>query len=133
MAWRRFADVPESDEARAWLLGVAYRVLANRRSASRRRMLLQKVARRGSNPALLSDEPVVRREEEAEAIAALSRLRAADREVLLLSLWEEPPQLKSPRCCISPGRPSISGTPGRSDGWVKSSAENKQSRDVRLV
>ena len=37
----------------------------------------------------LADEPMIRGEEEAEVIAALSRLREADKEILQLSLWEE--------------------------------------------
>lgn len=90
VAWRRFGDVPETDEARAWLFGVAYRTLANqRRSEQRRRRLNQRAARAGDDTAPLPDAQLIRNEEEAEIITALSRLRPADREILRLTLWEE--------------------------------------------
>lgn len=86
----RFGEVPASDEARAWLFGVAYRVLANqRRSMLRRRRLFQRTAVGAQSHSGLADEPLIRSEEEAEAVEALSRLRAPDREILQLSLWEE--------------------------------------------
>jgi len=37
----------------------------------------------------LADEPIIRSEEEADVITALSHLREADQEILQLSLWEE--------------------------------------------
>ncbi len=89
VAWRRFEDVPPSDEARAWLLGVAYRVLANqRRSVQRRRRLFQR-AEKTDHGELLPDDQLIRNEEEAEVISALSRLRPPDREIIQLTLWEE--------------------------------------------
>src|SRR5690554_1101728 len=40
VAWRRIRDLPEGDEARLWLYGVARRILANHyRSQSRREQL----------------------------------------------------------------------------------------------
>ena len=90
VAWRRLDDVPTGEEATAWLLGIAYRVLANqRRSASRSRRLFRKMAAAESIGSSLADEPIIRSEEEAEVITSLSRLRDADREILQLSLWEE--------------------------------------------
>ena len=90
VAWRRLDDVPQEEEATAWLLGIAYRVLANqRRSASRNRRLFQRMAATESIVSSLADEPIIRSEEEAEVIASLSRLRDADKEILQLSLWEE--------------------------------------------
>jgi RNA polymerase sigma-70 factor (ECF subfamily) len=90
VAWRRFGDVPATDEARAWLLGVAYRVLANqRRSGRRRRRLIQRAARAGDDGTLSPDAQLIRNKEEADVIAALSRLRPLDREILQLTLWEE--------------------------------------------
>ena len=90
VAWRRLDDVPQGEEATAWLLGIAYKVLANqRRSASRNRRLFRKMAVTDSIVSNLADEPIVRREEEAEVIASLSRLRDTDKEILQLSLWEE--------------------------------------------
>ena len=90
VAWRRFEDMPSSDEARAWLFGVAYRVLANqRRSAQRRRLLARRAAGAVLDPPPLPDAQVVRNEEELEVIEALSRLRPLDREIIRLTLWEE--------------------------------------------
>jgi len=90
VAWRRLGDVPPPEEVTAWLLGIAYRVLANqRRSVSRSRRLFRRMAATESIVSSLADEPIIRGEEEAEVIAALSRLREADKEILQLSLWEE--------------------------------------------
>src|SRR5256714_11167773 len=47
-AWRRLRDVPEGEEARLWLYGVARRVLANQRRAERRRLRLAGPLRRQS-------------------------------------------------------------------------------------
>ncbi len=92
VAWRRFGDVPTTNEARAWLLGVAYRTLANqRRSEQRRRRLIQRAARAGDETAPSPDAQLIRNEEEAEVITALSLLRPADGEILRLTLWEELP------------------------------------------
>jgi RNA polymerase sigma-70 factor (ECF subfamily) len=89
VAWRRFDEIPPAEEARAWLIGVAFRVLSNqRRSAGRRTRLLEKAGRdRAWAP--LPDEQVLRNEEDREVIAALSRLSRTDREIVQLALWEE--------------------------------------------
>ncbi len=90
VAWRRLNDVPSGDDARPWLLGVAYKVLANqRRSAQRRHRLTFKAAGTAATPDLPPDAQLIRHEEEAEVIAALAQLRPRDREILQLSLWEE--------------------------------------------
>ena len=90
VAWRRFDSVPPEPEARAWLFGVAYKVLANqRRSASRRRRLFERITSAQSMEAFLSDEPLIATPADDEVMKALSRLKAADREVLQLALWEE--------------------------------------------
>ena len=92
VAWRRFDDVPPHEEARAWLLGVAYRVLANqRRSAHRRGRLVRRVAGSVDGPPASPDAQLIRNEEESEVIDALSRLRPLDREIITLTLWEELP------------------------------------------
>lgn len=95
VAWRRFDEVPPSSEARPWLLGVAYRVLANqRRSTTRRRRLLQRAAATETDTTSLPDVQLIRSEEEAEVISALSQLRPPDREILQLALWEELPPVE---------------------------------------
>jgi RNA polymerase sigma-70 factor (ECF subfamily) len=92
VAGRRLGDVPLGDETRAWLLGVAYRVMANqRRSALRRRRLAERAANAEGDTECWPDEQLIRREKESEVVVALSRLRPPDREILQLSLWEELP------------------------------------------
>ena len=90
VAWRRLDEMPPEAEARAWLLGVAYKVLSNqRRSARRRRGLAKRVASAVVDDAPGPDEPLIRSEAESEVVQALALLRAKDREVLQLALWEE--------------------------------------------
>ena len=89
VAWRRIDDV-ELETARAWLYGVARRLLANRwRATMRRRLLLGKLV--GSAPQLppKPDEQVVRRSIDREVVSAVRALRPVDQEVLLLAAWEE--------------------------------------------
>jgi RNA polymerase sigma-70 factor (ECF subfamily) len=89
--WRRMDDVPAGEEARPWLFGVAHNVLFNRRRSLRRWRRL--VGRIGT--ADLSESPpqpevvVVRNFEDEAVLAALTRIRPIDREVLVLRLWEE--------------------------------------------
>lgn len=85
VAWRRLDDLPT--EPRAWLFGVARRVLANQRRARNRRTALGvRIAashaseHHGSDPA----EIVVERD---TALVALGRLPEADRELLCLIAW----------------------------------------------
>lgn len=92
VAWRRLADVPAGEAAVGWLYGVARRVLANEfRSVRRRRRLRQRLV--GSDPASdpIPEVVVVRRERDAEVLAAMERLREEDRELLRLALWEQVP------------------------------------------
>jgi RNA polymerase sigma factor (sigma-70 family) len=84
-AWRRLRDVPEGEEARLWLYGVARRVLANQRRAERRRLRLAGRLRAESRIAPSAGaEPSVER----DILAAFSRLRRDDRELLSLTAWE---------------------------------------------
>lgn len=90
VAWRRLNQVPAGDEARPWLFGVAYRVLSNqRRSAYRRRNLFKKAAAAETQSGQMSDEPVVRSDEENQVVTALEKLRADDREIIQLACWED--------------------------------------------
>jgi RNA polymerase sigma factor (sigma-70 family) len=84
-AWRRLRDVPEGEEARLWLYGVARRVLANQRRAARRRLRLAGRLRDESRTAPGSSaEPDLER----GVRTAFSRLRPEDRELLSLTAWE---------------------------------------------
>ena len=84
-AWRRLADVPAAPEDRLWLFGVARRVLANQARGDQRRaqlaVRLRSVAVPAVTPAASGEARVL-----AEALATLSD---ADRELLLLTGWEE--------------------------------------------
>ncbi|WP_206051668.1 RNA polymerase sigma factor [Nocardioides ferulae] len=86
VAWRRLAHVPDGDETRPWLYGVARRVLANHRRGEGRRHALGSRLRRELAVAVpdASGEVVQR----ADVTAAMRRLSARDQEVLELHLWE---------------------------------------------
>jgi RNA polymerase sigma-70 factor (ECF subfamily) len=85
IAWRRLDDMPA--EPRAWLLGVARRVLANER---------RRVARQGAAFDRLEPAPSGIGTDPADAPAladrpledALRNLSDSDREALLLTAWE---------------------------------------------
>lgn len=88
VAWRRTADVPSGDAARLWLYGVARRALANQRRGERRRTRL--AARLGAElPAALAAARPMTTAADQEVLAAIATLRESDREVLLLSAWEQ--------------------------------------------
>jgi RNA polymerase sigma-70 factor (ECF subfamily) len=79
VVWRRLDRVP--DDALPWLLGVARRVLANRRRSVRRAAALRaRLAATVTAPIPGSADHSV--------LAALSRLGETDRELLLLIAWE---------------------------------------------
>lgn len=80
IAWRRWDEIPK--QSRAWLLGVALRVLANLRRADRRhRRLVERLAAQPLSERSAGGEtaPVL------EALVGLSR---TDQEVLMLAAWE---------------------------------------------
>jgi RNA polymerase sigma factor (sigma-70 family) len=84
-AWRRLRDVPEGEEARLWLYGVARRVLANQRRAERRRLRL---AGRLRDESRLAPSSAPEAGVDHDVRAAFSRLRRDDRELLSLTAWE---------------------------------------------
>ncbi len=93
VAWRRLDEIPEGDAALLWLYGTARRVLANSRRATRRFARL--VGRVGGLAAPDPPRPetvVIRREADQEVLDALGLLRAGDRELLRLAVWEEVPR-----------------------------------------
>ena len=87
VAWRRIEDVPDGDEARLWLYGVARHVLANsRRSIHRRDRLGERLRRdvgRLVDPDLAAGVTV-----SLELRQAFAALGADDRELLQLTAWE---------------------------------------------
>jgi RNA polymerase sigma-70 factor, ECF subfamily len=89
VAWRKLEAVPATPEARAWLIGVAFKVLTNQRRGTRRRLHL--MTRIGSTPSAVPppDEQILRAEEDRAVIEALARLKPTDREIITLTLWDE--------------------------------------------
>jgi RNA polymerase sigma-70 factor (ECF subfamily) len=100
-AWRRLDQLPEGDEARAWLYATARRVIANQRRSNRRRAALH------DRLVLEATEgergQIVPGSEEAPVIEALRRLGARDREILLLAEWEglSPAQIAIVMGCLT--------------------------------
>jgi RNA polymerase sigma-70 factor (ECF subfamily) len=88
VAWRRGPDVPSGDAARLWLYGVARRLLANQRRGQRRRTRLA-ARMRAELPAVLAAAAPVTTAADHEVLTAIAALRESDREVLLLSAWEQ--------------------------------------------
>lgn len=84
VAWRRLADIPAGDRARAWLFGVARRVLANQRRGDLRRLALADRLR----TELGRDAALVQPPEDTPVARALARLSADDQEVLTLTAWD---------------------------------------------
>lgn len=89
VAWRRFDDVPQGEEALPWLYGVARNVLANSARSLRRRDRLAARAAANHDPTIPGPEPqVVRNEEHDDLLRALSKLPHKDQEILRLVEWE---------------------------------------------
>jgi RNA polymerase sigma-70 factor, ECF subfamily len=85
ICWRRLDDVPEP--ALPWLIGVAKRVLSNRRrSDSRLAALRRRLAHAKPDPPPGRTDDSTLHE---EVRRALSSLRDADREVIELLVWQE--------------------------------------------
>lgn len=84
IAWRRLSDIPESP--RAWLFGVARRVLAEeRRSAGRHQALIARISE--TIPSNNQDHAGLFDARDA-FLAALMELPAQQREALLLVAWD---------------------------------------------
>jgi RNA polymerase sigma-70 factor (ECF subfamily) len=82
VAWRRLDAVP--DPALPWLLGVARRVLANRRRGEGRAAALhERLAHAGAGESHEGSDG------DPRVWSALAELPEADQELLLLTAWEE--------------------------------------------
>jgi RNA polymerase sigma-70 factor (ECF subfamily) len=84
VAWRRLDDVP--DDPVPWLLGVARRVLANRRRGEARHQAL--LGRMSSEPHEAMPVLGARPDVGVPVLRVLSGLSERDREALLLVAWE---------------------------------------------
>lgn len=93
VAWRRRDQLPEGDDARLWLFGVARNVVANhRRSETRRRRLHLRLVARGAGVAE-AEAPVVDDPETSGALAegvreAFDALGGSAREVMIMRHWD---------------------------------------------
>ncbi|WP_433224681.1 RNA polymerase sigma factor [Microtetraspora malaysiensis] len=88
VAWRRIDELPEGDEARLWLYGVARRVLANHRRGELRREQRTEALREhlASLPAVTHTRSP---EEDFSPVGRVFRaLPDGDRELLSLVAWE---------------------------------------------
>lgn len=89
VAWRRIQDVPSGGEARLWLFGVARRLIANHRRKKRSEVGL--AGELQTNLLLLeTNSGASAKDSSAEVVrAALAAVGGRDRELLMLSAWEE--------------------------------------------
>ncbi|AQZ69321.1 RNA polymerase, sigma-24 subunit, ECF subfamily [[Actinomadura] parvosata subsp. kistnae] len=86
VAWRRIEEVPQEDEARLWLFGVARKVLANQRRGERRHE-----QRTAALRAQLAASPLVAElpgEDFSQLGQVFRSLPEDDRELLALVAWE---------------------------------------------
>ncbi|MDH3308072.1 MAG: sigma-70 family RNA polymerase sigma factor [Acidimicrobiia bacterium] len=86
VVWRRLAAVPDGEREEPWIYAACGNVLRNhRRERRRRQRLVAKLGSQAQEPAYTLSEAGA----SADLITAIERLRPADREILLLSAWEE--------------------------------------------
>jgi RNA polymerase sigma factor (sigma-70 family) len=90
VVWRKL-DSSVVEAERAWVFGIARNVVRNRwRAATRRRQLLSRVGGFRQREGLdLSDEIAERRTRQGKVTEALRKLREADREILMMSAWDD--------------------------------------------
>ncbi|HEY5890937.1 MAG TPA: sigma-70 family RNA polymerase sigma factor [Acidimicrobiia bacterium] len=86
VAWRKIDDLPDDEATRAWLFGVAYRVVGNQFRSSRRRTGL---SRRIAMERIEESRQTVDSNPMADLLLeALSSLGYDDAEILRLSVWD---------------------------------------------
>lgn len=85
IAWRKLDQIPTDGLERAWLIGVARRVLANRRRSNARAQRLVEVIGYQIQVAAPSADVSI---EGGDVRAALARLSAKDCELLTLVAWD---------------------------------------------
>jgi RNA polymerase sigma-70 factor (ECF subfamily) len=88
--WRKIDTVPGGEDGRRWLFGVAKNVLRNyARSTRRWSRLVARVGSTGTDHERDPESIVMRDATDREVLEALGVLKPADRELLLLRLWDE--------------------------------------------
>jgi RNA polymerase sigma factor (sigma-70 family) len=88
VVWRRIDDVPDGDEARLWLYGVAHNVVANSRRSDRRRTRLALRLAAALREHVVVADPTEQVGAVAAVHAAMASLSSEDRDVLQLAGWE---------------------------------------------
>jgi len=92
VAWRKIGHSPAIEEQLPWLYGIGKNVVRNvNRSANRRQRLWMRAAAVPTLDSPASDVQVVRNLDDTELLAAVSRLKPVDQELLRLRTWEELP------------------------------------------
>lgn len=92
IVWRKIDELPEDEAVRAWLYGIAYRVLGHQwRSQRRYRKLRARVAGLRLSQPPGPETVVVQRAQDRLVLDAARKLRPADQEILRLAGWEALP------------------------------------------
>jgi RNA polymerase sigma-70 factor (ECF subfamily) len=93
VAWRRIDDVPPPPRTLPYLYGIAARVISNHRRTLHRRTRLQERLRAfGATSPRDPDVLNVQSERDNDVLVALRRLKPKDREIVMLSAWEDLPR-----------------------------------------
>lgn len=88
IAWRRLDEMPRGEMGRAWLFGVAHRVVGNQHRSRRRRAGLSRRLVTVVDPLDRVDPLPVRDDELDKLTEALGSLSGTDQELLRLSSWD---------------------------------------------
>lgn len=93
VAWRRIDDLPLPPKTLPYLYGIAGRVASNQfRTARRRSRLEAKLGALGVSVAPDPEVLVVQSARDQEVVAAVRKLKAKDREIVMLYAWEDLPR-----------------------------------------
>jgi RNA polymerase sigma-70 factor (ECF subfamily) len=88
VAWRRLDQMPPDDKSRAWLFGVAYRVVGNQYRGRLRQSRLSTRLHAVRTADESTEQPETGGEDVERLLTALDRLSASDQELLRLSSWD---------------------------------------------
>lgn len=92
VVWKKIDDRPDDEKVRAWLYGIAFRVLGHQwRGRDRYQRLKRRIAGTSTGVEPGADESVERIAEHELVLEAAQRLRLSDQEILRLAGWEELP------------------------------------------
>ncbi|MFO7700992.1 MAG: sigma-70 family RNA polymerase sigma factor [Acidimicrobiia bacterium] len=93
VAWRRIDDIPEPPKALPYLYRIAGNVLSNQLRTNRRHhRLAARLAGLGITPSHDPLNVVVQNSLDDAVVAAVRRLKPADREIVMLAAWEDLPR-----------------------------------------